>query len=119
LIGNVLSGEFCRECLNVCVAGLGRIENETSNGHETGGRANADEPSSGSFGVLWAKHVLESDGDETHCPAETDDDEAEGYLLSPCLLFLLVVEAAEGAEEDAWGPEGDNARENLPRVEAA
>ena len=119
LIGNVLSGESCRECLNICVARLGRVENETSDGHETGGRADADKPGGGSVTVLWTKHILEPNSDETHRPAETADDEAEGHLFSPCLLLLLVVKAANRTEEDAWGPEGDNTRKNLPRVEAA
>ena len=69
--------------------------------------------------VLWTENVLESDGDESHCPTETDDDEAEGNLLSPRLLLLFVVETTDGFEEDSWGPKCENSREKFPRVETA
>ena len=94
LIGNILPGKFGRECLDVGVAGLGRIEHEAPNGHKTWGRADANELGFVSFVGLWAKDALKSNGDETYCPTETDDDEAESDLPSPRLLFLLVVEAA-------------------------
>ena len=63
--------------------------------------------------------ILEPNGDEIHCPTETKDNEAGYDLFSLCLGFLLVVEATEGTEEGARGPEASDARGKFTQVEAA
>jgi len=76
-----------------------------------------EEPAAGG-GIDGAEDFLETDGGETDCCAKPEDNEAEGDLLSPGLPDGLVLEAAEGGEEEVWSPEGDDEREVSPEMRA-
>ena len=69
--------------------------------------------------ALGAEHLLETDGEKADGGTHNGNDETESHFLSPGLLHLLVLHAADGAEEGARCPEGDDTREYAPRVEAA
>lgn len=64
--------------------------------------------------VLGTEERLKADGRKAHGGAKDGDYEAKSEFFAPGLPDQGVLHAAEGSEQKAWGPEGDDAREDVP-----